>query len=394
MALSSTPSDSPAVLPCQRDLFDIPRDVAYLNCAFMAPQPVSVTEAGRAAVQGKARPWTLGPSDFFDASERARAGFAGLIGVDEADVALLPSVSYGLSIAAQNLPVGPGQRIVVLAEQFPSNVYVWREVVAQVGGGAEVVTAPRPTEGRAWTESVLGCIDDRTAVVAVPNVHWTDGGAVDLVRVGQACRDVGAALVVDATQSLGAMPLDVGRVRPDYLVCAAYKWLLGPYSVAFLYARPDRVGADRAQPIEFNWMNREGAADFASLVDYRERYEGGARRFDVGERSNFVLMPMVVAALDQLAAWGGPAVVAATVAELTERIAVGARSLGLLAGSPPDRGPHMLGVRYPGGLPSGLAERLAGAGVFVSVRGDSVRVSPNVYNDLGDVERLLGALDG
>ncbi len=373
-------------LPSQRHLFDIPPDVTYLNCAYMAPQLLSVTAAGRAAVGGKGRPWTVGPQDFFDASDRARALFAQVVGARAEDVALTPSVSYGLSLAAQALPIRAGERVLVLAEQFPSNVYPWRHAVERAGGGAAVVTVPRPAGD--WTDAVLSVLDDRVAVVALPNVHWTDGAALDLVRVGDACRRVGAALVVDATQSVGAMPFDVALVRPDFLAVAAYKWLLGPYSAAFLYVDPRHHGST---PIEFNWMNRERAADFASLVEYREGFAPGARRFDVGERSNFVLMPMVVAALEQVLAWG-PRAIADTLAALTGRIAAGARQRGLLALSPPARGPHMLGLRFPRGLPGDLAGRLASQGIHVSVRGDSLRVSPHLYNDLADVDRLLSAL--
>ena len=135
----------------------------------------------------------------------------------------------------------------------------------------------------------------------LPNCHWTDGGLVDLVAIGARCREVGAALVLDVTQSLGAMPFEVGAVRPDYLACATYKWLLGPYSMGFCYVAPHR---HEGRPLEHNWIHRKDSEDFAGLVAYRDEYQPGARRYDVGERSNFALMPMVVAALEQIFEWG------------------------------------------------------------------------------------------
>ncbi|HKB49188.1 MAG TPA: aminotransferase class V-fold PLP-dependent enzyme, partial [Ktedonobacterales bacterium] len=248
------------ILPSQRDLFEIPDDVAYLNCAYMSPLLRAARAAGEAALARKSQPWRITPHDFFADSEAARGLFAELIGADADGVALIPAASYGLAIAAANLPIREGQRILVLEDQFPSNVYVWRDLAARAG--AVVETVPRPADFD-WTAALLERIDERTAIVAVPHCHWTDGSLVNLVRVGERVRAVGAALVVDATQSLGAAPLSVGEVRPDFLVAATYKWLLGPYSMGFLYAAPEwRDG----RPLEFNWIAREGSEDFAGLV--------------------------------------------------------------------------------------------------------------------------------
>ena len=368
-----------------RDLFEIPADVAYLNCSFVAPQLRSVTAAGRAAVQEKATPWNLAAADFFTASEQLRAEFAALIGASADAIALVPSVSYGIATAAANLPIGAGRTVVTLAEQFPSNVYGWRSAAAAQGG--EVVTVSRPADGD-WTPAVLAAIDERTSVVAVPQCHWTDGSIVELVRVGAAARAAGAALVIDASQSLGAIPLDLAAVRPDFLVAVGYKWLLGPYSLGYLYVAENRRDG---LPLEGNWIARAGSDDFTGLVDYTSDFQPGARRYDVGERSNFVLVPMALAAIRALASWTVPEVTA-TIGALTDRVAAGATALGYSVSPPHLRGPHMLGLRCESGVPAGLAARLAAARVFVSVRGDSIRVSPHVYNTNEDIDRLLAAL--
>ena len=373
------------VLPPQRDLFDIPDGLAYLNCSFMSPQLESVRSAARRAIDVQSHPWEVGVDDFFAPSERLRELFAGLLGADAAGVALIPSVSYGVGIAAANLPVPEGRRVVVLAEQFPSNVYPWREAVRGTGG--ELVTVPAPETGD-WTLPTIERIDERTAIVAVPQVHWTDGRKLDLEVVGRAAREAGAALVVDATQSLGACRFDVGAIRPDFVIAAGYKWLLGPYSFGYLWAAPEwRLGV----PLEFNWITRKDAEDFAGLVDYRDVYQDGARRFDVGERSNFTLTPMAIAALEQLLAWT-PEAVAASVEPHTRRIEEATRAMGLDPVPAGDRESHLIGVRLPGGTPGGLAEALAAADVHVSIRGNSVRISPHVYNTDGDVDRLLDVL--
>ncbi len=373
------------MLPCQRALFDLPDDTAYLNCAFMAPQLRSITEVGLQSVALKSAPWNLGAEDFFRDTERARALFAGLTHAQADDIALIPSVSYGLGVAASILPVSRGQNILLLAEQFPSNVHVWRERARS--SSAEIRTVPRPP-GDAWTAGVLDAIDSNTAVIAIPNVHWTDGSLVDLRAVGARAREVGAALVIDATQSLGAMPLSIAEVQPDFLACASYKWMLGPYSTGFLYVHPRW---QESPPLEHNWQNREGSEDFAALVDYRDTFQPGARRFDVGERSNFALMPMVVEALEQLTRWGIEEI-AETLREKTHAIATLARDLGLEVAGAEARGPHMLGIRFPQGAPADFLAFLRARNVHVSQRGDSIRISPHLYNNAADTHRLFEAL--
>lgn len=373
------------LLPSQRHLFELPEGVCYLNCAYMAPQLRSVTAAGQEAIARKARPWTIGPADFFEPLEDLRAAFAGIVDADADGVAITPSVSYALSLAAANLPVGAGQRIVTLAEQFPSNVYPWRARAREVG--AEVHVVDRPAAG-AWTDGVLEAVDERCAILALPACHWTDGSRVDLAAVGRRAREVGAALVIDASQSLGAVGLSVPEVRPDVIVAVGYKWLLGPFSLAYAWFAPSwREG----QPLEQAWNTRADSQDFARLVDYRDAYREGARRYDMGEAANFALVPMALVALRQVHAWG-PARIAATLQERTGAIADVAADLGLHVPDEAARAPHLIGLGLPADAPTDLASRLGAEGVHVSVRGSSLRVSPHLYNDEGDVERLRAAL--
>jgi selenocysteine lyase/cysteine desulfurase len=295
-------------------------------------------------------------------------------------------VSYALAIAAANVPVRAGQSIVVLDREFPSGTYTWRELARRAG--ARVVTVTREA-GASWTDALIAALDESVALVAAPACHWTDGSLVDLERLAPAVRAVGAALVVDASQSAGAHPIDVGKIQPDFLCAVGYKWLLGPYSLGYLYVAPK--WHERGAPIEQSWMSRVGAEDFTSLVDYVEELRPGARRFDMGEFSQFTLLPMSVAALTQLLEWGVPRI-AEGIGTLTSRIAAKASALGCGVPADAERVAHIVGVRLPRGLPSGFTERLAEARVFVSVRGDSLRVAPHLYNDDRDVERFIAVL--
>ena len=373
-----------------RSAFDLRDDVAYLNCAYMGPVPLDAVEAGRRAVARKGRPWTIGLEDFFEPVEELRGLLAALLHADVDGVAITPSVSYGLATAARNLTLARDGVVVVLEGQFPSDVYCWRELAARSGGSVHTVAGPADGD---WTAAVLADLDrlgDRAGVVSVPPCHWADGSPLDLTPVGAACRRVGAAFVVDSTQWLGAAPFDTAAVGADVVAGTTYKWLVGPYSLGFVWLAPHLRGG---VPLEHNWIGRAGSDDFASLVNYSDEYRPGARRYDMGEVSNFLLLPVAVASLRLLASWGAE-VVSAHARVLTDRIAAGATRLGLGVAPPAGRSPHLMGLRLHGtGLdPSALAAALAGDDVHVSVRGDSVRVSAHAFNTVTDVDRLLASL--
>ncbi|MCB0977022.1 MAG: aminotransferase class V-fold PLP-dependent enzyme [Acidimicrobiales bacterium] len=374
-----------------RAMFDLPEDVTYMNCAFMGPIPVHALEAGLMGLARKARPWTIALDDFTVPVDQLRASFADLLGApgDVDGVAITPSVSYGVSTAAANLHLSEGQVVVLLDQQFPSDVYGWERLANRHGGRLHHVA--RPADGD-WTAAILAEIDrlgDRVEVVSTPPCHWIDGGAVDLVQVGEAARRVGAALAVDVCQSLGAEPFDVNAVRPDFVFGATYKWLCGPYSLGFLWAAPQHRSGE---PIEHGWTGRANSHCLACLADYEDSYQPGSRRYDVGEVANFGLVPVALAALDMVRDWR-PARTAAHARALTDKVAEGARALGLDVAPDGTRSPHIIGVRLgPTVDAESVGPLLAEEAVHVSVRGDAVRISAHGFNTADDVDRLLGAL--
>ncbi|MXZ70624.1 MAG: aminotransferase class V-fold PLP-dependent enzyme [Acidobacteria bacterium] len=375
-----------------RSLFSLPPESHYLNCAFMAPASKRVAAAGRQALERIEAPARLGIADFFEPSSRVRRLFAQIIGASDPDrVAIIPSVSYAMATIAHNTPLAPGQTVVVVEEQFPSVVYTWRRACSEAGATLRTVAAPETVGSRAeaWNTALLDAIDERTAVVAIPELHWTDGARFDLAAVGARARAVGARLVIDGTQSVGALPLDVGRIRPDAVACAGYKWLTGPYSVGAAWYGP---AFDGGRPIEENWITRPGSDHFNELVNYRDDYRPGAIRYDVGERSNFVLLPMFEAALEQVRDWK-PETVAAHTRALTDRVVPRLRELGCRIDDARWRAGHLLGVRLPDGadIPQ-LGRNLAERNVSVSLRGGAIRIAPHLYNDAGDLDVLLDVL--
>ena len=373
------------MLADQRAQFEIDDEVAYLNTASLSPLLRSVRAAGEAALVQRGRPWTITADHWFSDVERLRSSIARLINGSPEGVALVPASSYGLSVAARNLHAGPGDRVLVLGQEFPSSYYTWRRFAARTG--SDLVEVDRQP-GQRWVDAVLAALDERTAVVVVPNVHWTNGAWVDLHAVKVRAGDVGAALVVDASQSLGAVPLDIESLRPDFVVSVGYKWQLGAVGVSYLYVdERHRSG----EPLEENWALRVGADDFAALVDYQDEYQPGARRFDMGQRPSFGLVPMAIAAIDQLLAWGVPDI-AEALGRVTDEIAERARALGLAPPARDERGPHILGLELPPDAMDRVAGALARNGVVVSVRGRSLRIAPHLHTSTADIDRLVDAL--
>jgi selenocysteine lyase/cysteine desulfurase len=371
----------------ERPLFDIPAGTAYFNTAYNSPLLNSSRTALVRAAHAKSHPWERPSADFFGDAERIRELAAGLFGGDADGYAVVPAASYGLSAAARAIQptLRVSDRIVVLDEEFPSNVLPWRRIALETG--AVVATVPTPADGD-WTTATLAVIAQGAQVAALSPCHWTNGARLDLVAIGRACRAAGATLVLDATQALGAMPFDVAEVRPDFLVSAGYKWLLCPYGVGLMYVAPRWRDA---RPLEETWLARVNAADFTALVDYSDTYLPGARRFDVGEKCTAIL-PGAIAALEQLQAWG-IANVARVLGEISDRIASRLGALGFALPPSSQRCPHIVGARLPQGFAGDFVASLRAQHVFISQRGSSVRVAPHLHVTEADVEQFFAALE-
>jgi len=374
------------IISSQKHLFDIPEDVAYFNNAYMSPLMHKVVKAMQDGLQGKVQPWNYTSQDFFTYAEQSRALAGKIYGTAADNIAIVPSASYGLQIAANALPLKAGQNILVLEDQFPSNIYPWQKRAADEG--AELIIVPTP-EDDDWTSCLLAAINDKTAIIAVPQTHWASGATLDLTLIRGALDKVGGALTLDLTQSLGAQPFDLAAIRPDFVVATTYKWLMGPYSQAFLYIDPKW---QNAEPLEYNWMNRAGSEDFTRLTHYRDEFQPAARRFDMGEKSNASQLMGASAAMEQILGWGIENI-AETLQAKTDEIAqaVTGNTIRPLARSL--RAPHYLGLRFAQGVPDGLMESLIAQNIFVSIRGDALRITPHLYTTESDISRLIDALN-
>ena len=369
----------------------MPSRVTYLNCAYMSPLLKNVESVGIRSLRNKRNPANITPQDFFTDGELLREEFAKLINVSQPKrIVIIPSVSYGMATVARNLKIGSGEKIIVAAEQFPSNYYPWQSLCQETGAAVKITEPPTvlSSRGKIWNERILDAIDSTTKAVAIGNVHWADGTLFQLDEIRKRTREVGALLIVDGTQSVGALPFDVEKIQPDALVCAGYKWLLGPYSIGLAY-----YGEyfDDGKPIEESWINRLNSEDFSSLVIYDSSYQEGSLRYEVGEHSNFILVPMMLKAVQQLNRWG-----IANIQRYCQRISKGPvaslEDKGYWIEDENYRGGHLFGIRLLGKDPQKIKTALHKNNIYVSFRGDAIRVAPNVYNNEKDMNKLVKAL--
>jgi len=377
---------------CQKHLFQMPDGIHYLNCAYMSPLLKSVEERGIEGMRLKRNPLSIKPVDFFTGAVSVRQKFARMVQCDPVQVAIMPSVSYGMNSVIRNISCGVGQHALTLSEEFPSCYYTAQRWCMEHEAELRVIARKDdlPDKGRDWNERILDAINRDTAFVVMASVHWMNGTKFDLQRIGERCREVGAKLIVDGSQSVGALPIDVEACKIDALICAAYKWLMGPYSTALSFIHKD---FNKGVPLEESWMTRPNSERFDRLTNYEKGYKPGAVRFDVGQSSNFVFLPMLDEALGQLLEWG-----VQEIQEYSRLLGIPLIKYFIEKGSAVDdeehRAHHLMGLQLPSGTNGEeLVDELKSRNVYVSLRGNNIRISINVFNDETDIRELIDALD-
>jgi len=382
-----------ANLKQQRAKFTLSNEATYLNCAYMSPLLKAVEKQGVIGIQRKRNPTSVSPKDFFTDTEKLRKQFAKLIQAEASRIVIIPSVSYGMANVMNNLKVSASDNIVVAAEQFPSNYYPWQRLQADTGVQIKIIAAPetKTNRGKQWNECLLEAIDGNTKLVALGHVHWADGTRFNLKEIRKRTREVDARLAIDGTQSVGALPFSVREIQPDALICAGYKWLMGPYSIGLAYYGES---FDNGKPVEENWINRLHSENFAALVNYQPEYQPGALRYEVGEHSNFILVPMMLEALKQINQWK-PQAIQQYCKAITQKPIALLREAGFWIEEESARGYHLFGIRLPEGADmEALKKRVAKNKISVSFRGNAIRVSPHVYNTENDMMKLVRVLIG
>jgi len=375
---------------CQKTKFILSKKVTYLNCAYMSPMLKKVEKAGVKGIKQKRKPYHITPIDFFKTSDLVKKRFSSIIDCKNHNrIAIIPSASYGLANVVNNISIKEKDEIILLDEQFPSNVYPWLNLKER--SKAKLVFIKRPDtlidSGKKWNEEILAAITNKTKVVAIGNIHWACGTLIDLIAIRKKTAEVGALLIIDGTQSIGALPLSIEKIQPDALICAGYKWLMGPYSIGVAY-----YGNyfDKGIPIEDNWINRRGSENFSGLINYSDKYGELASRYNVGEQSNFILLPMLLAGLNQIESWGVKNIQDYCKNLISEEIKkVNQKKYWIEKEN--YRANHLFGIKQLDNKIN-LIEKLKSKKISVSIRGDKIRVSPHVYNDKREIKKLFECL--
>jgi len=377
------------MLKNQKFKFNLTEDVTYLNTSYMSPNLKTVEKTGIEAIQRKSNPYTITPQDFFDPVTNLKKLYAKLIDVNKYNrIACIPSVSYGIACVTNNIKLKKGDEILVIEDQFPSNYYAWEKLAKKYDAVVKIIDNPKTSSNRSelWNKHILNGISEKTAVVAMCHVHWADGSLFDLMSIRDKTKQHNALLIIDGTQSVGAYPFSVNTIQPDALICAAYKWLFGPYSFGFAY-----FGSyfDNGTPIEESWYNRMESENFAGLTNYNDTYKPGAHRFDMGETANFISVPMATAAIEQIIEWT-PNEIQLYCHNISKEALVELQTLGFTVEDDAYRGYHLIGVEIPEFV---NIEQLKMAfeknNIFVSIRGNYIRVAPHLYNLKDDFTLLV-----
>jgi selenocysteine lyase/cysteine desulfurase len=250
----------------------------------------------------------------------------------------------------------------------------------------------QPTDGD-WTSAVLEAIERPEAepigLASISSIHWSDGGMLDMRRIRDALRQQGAALLLDATHSVGVIATDVKALDPDFLIFPTYKWVLGPYGRAFIYiAKRHQDGV----PLEQTSFGRRNVKAENPVYFADTGYLPDARRFDMGERDHFISMEMASIGMEMVASWGAQSITQ-RLSALTRRIVDGLNGTNAVQVLDERfRAPHILSLGFPGGMPAALVPKLASEQIYVAPRLGRMRISPHVYNDEADVDRFVAAV--
>jgi selenocysteine lyase/cysteine desulfurase len=360
-------------------------EAIYLNAASTGPLPERTLRAQEAYSRKRAAPFRLSHEEQFAVLDDARARITTLIGAERGSVALSVNTGAGINLAARGLPLGRGDVVVIPDLEFPANVYPWMAASRARGFTLHIVPA---RDGLLDEDAVLAAIDQTSArVLALSWVGFATGFVADLDRIGAACRARGVTLVVDGMQGVGALPLDVRRLRIDLLACGGQKWLLSPWGSGFTYVRPEILETIAPQPV--SWMGVRGSDDFSALLEYDLTWREGARRFEqiTVPFQDFAGMAASLALLQEL----GMDAIVAHVAQRVAQLAAGAERAGVAVVTPAGRRAGIVTLR-PGDVVA-TAARLRDARVVHSVREGTIRLSPHCYTTSDEIQVALDALD-
>jgi selenocysteine lyase/cysteine desulfurase len=362
----------------------------WLNAAHQGPLPRVAVAAAEAALREKAAPHLIADDAFVALPRRLRQLLGQLIGAPAEEIILGNSASWGLQVLANGLRWRAGDDVLVLADEFPATVFPWL-VAEERGVSVRQLELDHPVLEPERLEHELAA---RTRVVAVNWVRSLTGHVVDLAALHEVCERRGVHLVVNVTQGLGALLLDILALPVAAISCSGFKWLLGPYATGFAWIRPDVLNEMR--PTQAYWLALpDGVAlDLNAEGEHRLRDDLGPRLYDVFGTANFLNFAPWAAALEYLLAQGLPAIAGHDQA-LVEQLIAALEGAGYDFVSPTAAGERAAIVVLSAGDPRQNEEihrLLAQNKIDVALRAGNLRLSPHLYNTFEEIDRAVGVL--
>jgi cysteine desulfurase/selenocysteine lyase len=374
----------------RQEWFEI-EDATYLNLAGQAPMPRVTIRAVQAAIEAKKYPHHQSDSTYFEVPNRIRASIAQLIGGKPEEVAITTGASNGMAAVAYGLPWNPGDEVITSKGEFPLQFTAWKPMEEREGLKLKIVT---PRERFITADDLLAAMTPKTKLVSTSLVRFDDGSLLDAARVAAACHAQGALLLLDISQCCGAMPLNVAQLGADFMVCAGYKWLLGPFGAGFFWAKSELI--TKLRPGPFYWMAAAGSDNFSSLSFDDPKPAPAAKRWDTAESAsyfNFNLVAMDVSA--DFVVRMGPETVAAHNRKLIELMYERLPMDRCIPASPLEadrRGPYGCFAARTQEKTVALYQKLRKENVIVSLREGNIRVAPHLYNTERDIDRLISVI--
>jgi len=372
----------------QKHLFNLNPEQHFLNCAYKSPLLKSAEAAAIEILKRNRNPADITIDDFFNDSEEVKLKFGKLVNAPKENIITAPSTSYGFSSVLNNLVPKQNGTAITIEDFFPSGYFSLQKWCQKHQNNLQVIPQFDANNKSSWSNRIIHHINSKTSLVMMPHTHWMNGHLFDLQQIGLKCQQVGAKLVIDGTQSVGALPIDVQKYKIDALICASYKWLFGPYSLVMAYLSET---FNDGHPLEESWMNRINAKNFSSLTTYEQKYKPGAARYNVGESSSMVLMPILKEGLHQLLLWKPEAI-----QEYAKNLTIPLQKFLKNHDTEinPESAAHLFSlqidkIKDQKLLLSALNENQ----IIVSVRGDSIRVSVNVFNEPRDINKLIETIE-
>ena len=364
--------------------FPVTRQWAYFDHAATAPLPRRSGDALRAWTAEQENDGVIGWPDREQRIERIRIQAARLLNAQPDEIAFVHSTTHGIGLIAEGYPWRSGDNVVTAEDEYPSNLYPWMNLESR---GVSVRQVPS-REGRIWIDDLAAAMDRSTRVLALSHVEFATGFRNDLDALGELCRDRGVAFFVDAIQGLGPLLIDVTKTPIDFLAADGHKWLLGPEGAGILFVR--REWLERLRATGVGWHSVVGSYNSPRnefvLKPSAGRFEGGS--------FNMPGLLALGASLDLFLELGKGAV-SGRIMDRADAVREVAVSCGFrLFGStrPLDRSAIVV-LEKPGTHALQAAAELRRRGVVAACRRGRLRLSPHLYNNSDDLERLRDGLN-